>query len=141
MMQGPAPVARGPIRGAAAALGPVERRWAAVRDYRGDERLAVPDWTVPDGVLLPADPDAVWISAGICGDLYGRRPGAAPGLRLRASAAPVRFRILCSHLLPGHLPFLDARADPDYRRVTADCDYRGLVLRTQIYVLKEAGLY
>ena len=142
-MQVHAAVARGPVHGAATAMGRGDSRWAAVRDYRDDERLAVYDWMVPDGpeAQLLDDPAALWITAGICGDVYTRRPGSAPGLRLRATAAPVRLRILCSRLLPRRLPILDGWGSAHYRRVTAEAVYRGLALRTQIYVLKETGLY
>ena len=142
MMQVPATMARNPAPSMAAALAG-GGRVAAARDYREDERLAVYDWMLRDGPAaeLLEDPAALWIAAAICGDLYARRPGSPPGLRVRATAAPVRLRIVCSRLLPRRLPLLDDRAGSQYRRVTAEADYRGLVLRTQIYVLKETGLY
>lgn len=133
----------GPLRGTAAAPGRGGSRSAALHDYRDDERLAVYDWMVPDGpeAQLLEDPAALWVAAAIRGDLYARRPGTASGLRLRATAAPLRFRILCSHLLPRRLAVLDSWGSPHYCRVTAEAEYRGAVLRTQVYVLKETGLY
>lgn len=117
---------------------------AAVRGYWEEERLALYGWMDPEGASLLADPAAAWIDAAICGDAVdGCWSAGTPngGLRLRAGAAPVRLRILCSRLLPRRWPLFDAWTGPAYRRVTAEADHAGLVLRTQIYVLKETGLY